>query len=36
MSSNVFQEFFLIHVGDSKIIRTLGTYFAVGYTDGWA
>jgi hypothetical protein len=36
MSSNVFQELFLIYVGESKIIRTLGSYFAVGYTAGWA
>jgi hypothetical protein len=25
-----------IYVGESKIIRTVGTYFAVGYTAGWA
>jgi hypothetical protein len=24
------------HLGESKIIRTIGTYFAVGYTAGWA
>ena len=26
----------LIYVGESKIIRTVGTYFAVGCTAGWA
>jgi hypothetical protein len=25
-----------IYVGESKIIRTIGTCFAVGYTAGWA
>jgi len=24
------------YVGESKIIRTVGTYFAFGYTAGWA
>jgi hypothetical protein len=25
-----------MYVGESKIIRTIGTCFAVGYTAGWA
>jgi hypothetical protein len=27
---------YLRYVGESKIIRTIGIYFAVGYTAGWA
>jgi hypothetical protein len=27
---------FYIYVGESKIIRTVGTCFAIGYTAGWA
>jgi len=25
-----------LYIGESKIIRTIGTCFAVGYTAGWA
>ena len=25
-----------MYVGESKIIRTIGTFFAAGYTAGWA
>jgi len=25
-----------VYVGESKIIRTIGTCFAVGYTAGWS
>jgi hypothetical protein len=29
-------DVFKIYVSESKIIRTIGTCFAVGYTAGWA